>query len=76
MSNVDTVDIGAVLLNDISRQAVVRAEVRESAALLASSFTFRASELEEMTAHPDFCCSLVQTTGDATGAGMFREKQK
>ena len=72
-SNIAAADLGSVLLADISRWSVVRAEVSASLALQGSCANYWKHEAEQMERGAGL--SVTSLTSDATGAGMWR-KQK
>ena len=73
--NVAAADLGAILLTDMSRQTVVRAELIASAALLGSAAAFWKTEQEQFNEHRDWGFSVTSFTSDATGAGMWKRKK-
>ena len=75
-SNCATADIGAILLEDISRYSVSRYESRAGTALVASSRLFYSSLYDDLTAPSDamqhFQLVLHSYRQDATNSGILR----
>ena len=77
MSNCSAEDLGLVIMDDCSKQTVLRAECRTAAALMASAHQFfqqRDSELSDR--HDDERCSFLwlQYREDATNSSKHRSK--
>ena len=72
-SNCATADIGAVLLEDISRYTVTRAEGRAGAALVASSRLFHNMLYEDLVYNDgSFHIAVHSYRQDATNSGILR----
>lgn len=74
-SNISTEDIGAVLLKDLSRFTVTRAEVRAGTALVASSRLFFHSMYHDLVSPgkaSDFRFALHSFKQDATNSGLMK----
>ncbi|CAE7792673.1 unnamed protein product [Symbiodinium sp. CCMP2592] len=78
MSNCSAEDLGLVIMDDCSKQTVLRAECRSGAALMASAHQFfqqRDSELSDRHNEDDRCSFLwLQYREDATNSSKHRSK--
>jgi hypothetical protein len=80
MTNVAAKDIGAILLDDISHQTVVRHELTASACLIASSRIFHRAldhevSLRRLDNDADVCIVSMSWCCDATNSNMCHNQQ-
>ena len=79
LSSIACADIGMVLLADVSRWAVARAEVRAAGALMASarSFFFRAWEIfkDAFVEVPEFLLYVHGFRSDATNSAIWQRRK-
>lgn len=70
--NASTADVGAMLLQDISRYTVSRAESKTGTALIASSRLFFQSMIGELTSTINFFLDIHSYKQDATNSGILK----
>ena len=76
-SSIATTDLAIVLLDTMSKDTVIRAEIKTAAAILGSAFGYW--DNEKLVANADverFAFSATSITCDATGAGAWKKKKK
>ena len=75
-SSIATTDLGIVLLDTMSKDTVIRAEIKTAAAILGSTFSYWEHELQVANVDAErFGFSTTSITCDATGAGAWKKKK-